>query len=63
VLNSIINAGNASVTTFLICTVASVVLGISASLIYMFRNTYTKNFVMTIVLMPVIVQMVIMLVN
>jgi ABC-type transport system involved in multi-copper enzyme maturation permease subunit len=29
----------------------------------MFHNTYTKSFVVTIVLMPVIVQMVIMLVN
>ncbi|MDR0984549.1 MAG: DUF4956 domain-containing protein [Ruminococcus sp.] len=62
-LNTIINAGNATVTTFLICTLASVVLGISASLVYMFRNNYTKSFVVTIVLMPAIVQMVIMLVN
>jgi hypothetical protein len=63
VLNSIITAGEASVEVFLLCTAASVVLGILASLIYMFRNTYTKSFVITIVLMPVIVQMVIMLVN
>jgi hypothetical protein len=63
VLDTIIVAGNASVITFLLCTAASVVLGILASLVYMFRNTYTKSFVMTIVLMPVIVQMVIMLVN
>ncbi|MDR1003089.1 MAG: DUF4956 domain-containing protein [Oscillospiraceae bacterium] len=62
-LDTIIVAGNASVITFLLCTAASVVLGILASLVYMFRNTYTKSFVMTIVLMPVIVQMVIMLVN
>ncbi|MDR0963768.1 MAG: DUF4956 domain-containing protein [Clostridium sp.] len=62
-LNTIIVAGNASVQTFLLCTAASVVVGILASLVYMFRNTYTKSFVVTIVLMPVIVQMVIMLVN
>jgi hypothetical protein len=63
VLNSIISSGSASVEAFLICTAASVVLGLLASLVYMFRNTYTKSFVITIVLMPVIVQMVIMLVN
>jgi uncharacterized membrane protein YhiD involved in acid resistance len=62
-LNSIIVSGNASVTTFLLCTAASIALGLLASLVYMFRNTYTKSFVITIVLMPVIVQMVIMLVN
>jgi uncharacterized membrane protein YhiD involved in acid resistance len=63
VLNTIIDSGNASVTTFLLCTAASIMLGLLASLVYMFRNTYTKSFVITIVLMPVIVQMVIMLVN
>jgi uncharacterized membrane protein YhiD involved in acid resistance len=63
VLDSIIVSGSATVTTFLLCTAASIVLGLLASLVYMFRNTYTKSFVITIVLMPVIVQMVIMLVN
>jgi uncharacterized membrane protein YhiD involved in acid resistance len=62
-LNSIIVSGNATVATFLLCTASSIVLGLLASLVYMFRNTYTKSFVITIVLMPVIVQMVIMLVN
>jgi hypothetical protein len=62
-LNSIIVSGNATAATFLLCTASSIVLGLLASLVYMFRNTYTKSFVITIVLMPVIVQMVIMLVN
>jgi uncharacterized membrane protein YhiD involved in acid resistance len=63
VLDTIIVSGNATITTFLLCTAASIILGVLASLVYMFRNTYTKSFVITIVLMPVIVQMVIMLVN
>jgi hypothetical protein len=63
VLNSVIASGNTSLEAFLLCTAASVVLGVLASLVYMFKNTYTKSFVVTIVLMPVIVQMVIMLVN
>jgi hypothetical protein len=63
VLDSIIVSGNATAMTFLICTAASIILGLLASLVYMFRNTYSKSFVITIVLMPVIVQMVIMLVN
>lgn len=52
-----------SISTFLQCTAASLILGIAVAAIYMFRNTYTKGFVVTLALMPAIVQMVIMLVN
>lgn len=52
-----------SLGTFLACTAASLVLGIVIEVIYMYRNTYTKGFVVTLALMPAIVQMVIMLVN
>lgn len=52
-----------SLGTFLVCTAASLVLGIVIAVIYMYRNTYTKGFVVTLALMPAIVQMVIMLVN
>ena len=48
---------------FLACCVASLVLGAAVAVIYMFRHTYSKNFVVTLALLPVIVQMVIMLVN
>lgn len=52
-----------SIGTFFACMAASLVLGIVVAGIYMFRNTYTKGFVVTLALMPAIVQMVIMLVN
>ncbi len=59
------DAGLTSVTAlqFLECTLASIVLGIFCSLIYMYRNHYHKSFVVTLALMPLIVQIVIMLVN
>ncbi len=44
-------------------TLVSLVIGLCVSGIYMFRNTYTKSFVITLALMPAIVQMVIMMVN
>ena len=47
----------------IICTLASIVLGIAAAFAYMFKNTYNKGFAMTLAVLPVIVQMVIMLVN
>lgn len=52
-----------SIGTFLICMVASLVLGVAIAGIHMYRNTYTQGFIMTLALMPAIVQIVIMLVN
>ena len=47
----------------LLCTLSSVILGALSAGIYCYRNTYTKSFVVTLSLLPVIVQTVIMLVN
>ena len=47
----------------LICMFCSLGLGVLIAMIYMFRSVYNKGFVITLVLMPAIVQMVIMLVN
>ena len=48
---------------FLICSIASLILGVLASMIYMYRNSYHKSFVITLALMPAMIQIVIMLVN
>lgn len=48
---------------FLACTLASLVLGVVIALAYMFRHEYSKNFVVTLALLPLIVQVVITLVN
>ena len=54
-----------TVTTqgFLWCTIASIILGLVCAFIYMYKHDYSKNFVVTLALLPVIVQMVITLVN
>ncbi len=54
-----------TVTTqgFMWCTLASILLGLIAAFIYMYKHNYSKNFVITLALLPVIVQMVITLVN
>ena len=54
---------NVTTASFLWCTLVSIVLGIAVAFIYMFRHNHTKNFVVTLALMPLIVQMVITLVN
>ncbi len=56
-------AANVTTGAFLMCCVASLVLGAVSALIYMFRHKYSRNFVLTLALLPLIVQMVITLVN
>lgn len=48
---------------FLACMAASLCLGAALAWIHAYRNQVTKNFVMTLVLLPMMVQTVIMLVN
>ena len=55
--------GTVTAEGFWWCTLASIVLGLVCALIYMYKHEYSKNFVVTLALMPVIVQMVITLVN
>ena len=52
-----------SASSFLLCSVVSIVLGLVIAGVYMFRHRYSKNFVVTLALLPLIVQMVITLVN
>ena len=47
----------------LVCTLASLIMGFGVALTYMYKNTYTKSFVVTLVLLPAMVQLVIMVVN
>ena len=56
-------ASGVSALDFFVCCAASLALGSAVAAIYMFRHAYSKNFVVTLALLPVIVQMVIMLVN
>ena len=56
-------AGTVSLRSMALCTAASLLLGLGVSWIYMFRNRYNRNFVVTLALLPAMVQAVIMLVN
>ncbi|MBR2522452.1 MAG: DUF4956 domain-containing protein, partial [Coriobacteriales bacterium] len=54
---------NVTTIDFLLCCISSIVLGAACAAIYMFKHSYSKNFVVTLALLPLIVQLVIMLVN
>lgn len=65
-LDSVIgNPASKAVTleTFIICTMVSLVLGVALSLIHRYQNTCSKNFSITLAILPAVVQTVIMLVN
>lgn len=51
------------VDDFLLCVGFALALGVILALTYMFRNRYTKSFVVTLALLPAVVCVVIMLVN
>ncbi|KAF1296947.1 DUF4956 domain-containing protein [Enterococcus sp. JM4C] len=53
----------AGMTDVLLCALVSLILGMVVAYVHMFRNVYTKNFVITLAVLPVLVQLVIMLVN
>lgn len=66
IFNSVLsNQSTASFTEglFFLCLGASIAFGLIIVFVYSFRNSTSKSFVMTLALLPAIVQVVIMLVN
>lgn len=56
-------SGDISITTFMVCLCTSIILGAVIAGVHMYKNTYTKSFIITLVMLPAIVQMVITIVN
>ncbi len=52
-----------SVSNLLICSAVSIILGLAIALVHMRTSKYTKNFVITLALLPILVQSVILMVN
>lgn len=66
IFNSVLsNQSTASFTegSFFLCLSASIAFGLIIAFVYSFKNSTSKSFVMTLALLPAIVQVVIMLVN
>jgi uncharacterized membrane protein YhiD involved in acid resistance len=62
---SILNQGQGTlnVSTALICMASSIVLGLIIAFVHMKTSKYSKNFLITLSVLPVMVQVVIMMVN
>lgn len=61
-ITSILQNGMTTQALF-ICIGVALMLGIILSVVYMVSGTYTKSYIITLVILPVLVQTVIMLVN
>lgn len=65
-LNSILTtttSGDITFQSIILCTLASLILGMGVAMVYMYKNRYSKNFVITLALLPALIQLVIMMVN
>lgn len=56
-------AGTLSIASALICMVTSIILGLIIACVHMHTTKYSKNFVITLSILPVMVQVIIMMVN
>lgn len=64
VFDSIISGAAALTPTIMaICTITSLIIGVLIAYVYKFDEIYSRQFVMTLVVLPTLVQMVIMMVN
>lgn len=63
ILSSDTAATSLTMPEFLICTFGALLLGTLIALLHMYHNRYSQNFIITLALLPVVVQAVIMLVN
>lgn len=63
IFGSIMANGTITGTAFLISTLCSLAIGIFIAFMYTIKNTYSKSYIITLALLPAIVQVVIMLVN
>ena len=64
-LESIITGTEITLSAFFICTAVSLVLGIAAAALSMFRakGKYSQSYILTLAMLPALVQIVIMMVN
>ena len=62
-LDTVISGGEITLSSFFICMAVSLVLGLSAALLAMYRSKCSRSFILTLVLLPSVVQLIIMLVN
>ncbi len=54
---------NIEITTFMLCMVVALAIGLFLAFLYTIKTKYTKSFLVTLAILPAVVAMVIMMVN
>ena len=62
-LDTIIQGLEISLSAFFICTAVSLLLGVLAALLSLYREKSSQSFALTLAMLPAVVQLIIMLVN
>ena len=62
-LNTIITGTEITTSAFLICTAVSLILGMGAAALSMYKSKCSQSFVLTLAMLPAMVQIIIMMVN
>lgn len=52
-----------AVSDFMICIVSSLIIGFIIAVMYMYKSTYSRSFIVTLAMLPAVVCVVIMMVN
>lgn len=60
--NSIIGS-EITITTLLICLLSSLLIGLCISIIHMKTSSYSKNFVLTLTILPMLIQILMIMIN
>ena len=63
IFGTIMTSGTITGVSFIIATLCSLLIGCFIAFMYTLKNTYSKSYIVTLALLPAIVQVVIMLVN
>lgn len=63
IFGTIMASGTITGASFIIATLCSLAIGIFIAFMYTIKNSYSKSYIITLALLPAIVQVVIMLVN
>ena len=62
-LDTIMTGGTLTAATFFLCTAVSLVLGLVTALLCTYKSRYSQSFVLTLAMLPAMVQVIIMMVN
>lgn len=57
------DAGSIKGTEYLICSLVALAMGLVVAFVHMYKNTYSKNIIVTLVVLPYILMTMLMIVN